>query len=377
MKRILPIILVVCMMLCACAKEPAEQTTDAVITPTENVTTVPTTEEPTTAATEETTEPVATEETVPVEVGNFRNPINGTPLSEEHTARPYAVVINNIVYAQPMCSIGSADFVFEVLTEGGITRCLAVYSDISEVMHIGAIRSARPCLVDLASSFDAIFIHHGGSVDGYDRMDELGTDDIDALSHGSGAFYRDQNRLDVGYDLEHTSFADGDDLMDEIYDLGYKTELSEGVDFGFLFDDVSSTANGQSAEKVKVTYTASGKTTKFTFDNQLGRYKMEQFQENVVDGNTDKAVSFRNVIVLNVETYNYELDGTVRVHVTLTGEGTGYLACDGRMVPICWSRNSNTDPFAFTMEDGTPLTLGVGNTFVAVTPLSGDVEITE
>jgi hypothetical protein len=47
------------------------------------------------------------------------------------------------------------------------------------------------------------------------------------------------------------------------------------------------------------------------------------------------------------------------------------------MVPICWSRNSDTDPFAFTMEDGTPLTLGVGNTFVAVTPLSGDVEITE
>jgi hypothetical protein len=298
-------------------------------------------------------------------------------VSELYTARPYAVVINNIVYAQPMCSIGSADFVFEVLTEGGITRCLAVYSDISNLRHIGAIRSARPCLVDLASSFDAIFVHHGGSKDGYAQIQTRDIDDVDALTHGGAAFYRDQKRLDEGYDLEHTSFADGDDIMSEIADLSYQTERAEGVDYGFCFAEVSSAADGQSAAKLKVTYTERGKTTAFVFDQQLGRYKVEQFSKDVVDGNTNQTISFRNVIIMNVETYNYELDGTVRVHVTLTGEGTGYLACDGNMVPICWSRSSDTAPFVFTLEDGTPLTLGTGNTFVAVTPLSGDFEVTE
>ena len=376
MKRILPIILIVCMMLCACSKAPAEQTTNAANTTTENVTTEQTTEAPTTAATEEMTEP-ATEDTMAVEPVSYHNPLNGIPVDEQYTARPYAVVINNIVYAQPMCSISSADFVFEVLTEGGITRCLAIYSDISKVKHIGAIRSARPCLVDLASSFDAIFIHHGGSKDGYGRIEDLDIDDVDALSHGSGAFYRDQQRLDNGYDLEHTSFADGDDLVSEVTDLAYKTEREEGLDYGFLFADVSSAVDGQSAAELKVTYTEDGKTTLFRFDQQMGCYKVEQFRSDVIDGNTAEVVPFRNVIVMNVETYNYELDGTVRVHVTLTGEGTGYLACDGKMVPICWSRNSDTAPFAFTHEDGTPITLGEGNTFVAVTPLNGSVEVTE
>ena len=375
MKRILPVILVVCMLLCACEAAPAEQTTDAAINTTaENVTTEQTTEA-TTEATEETTVPATSEETVPVIV--YRNPLNGTQLAEPYTARPYAVVINNIQYAQPMCSISSADFVVEGLTEGGITRCLAIYSDISNLEHIGAIRSARPFLVDVASSFDAIFIHHGGSQDGYGLIQTLGMDDVDAIGRGGAAFYRDQDRLDNGYDLEHTSFADGDDLMDEIAALSFETERAEGIDYGFVFADVSSAADGQSASELKVNYIDGGKKTIFAFNEQLGIYEAEQYGDEIVDGNTGETVPFRNVIVMNVETHNYELDGTVRTQITLTGEGTGFFACDGKMIPICWSRAGDTDPFVFMHEDGTPITLGEGNTYIAMLPLSGVLEVTE
>lgn len=382
MKKILPVFLIVCLLLCACEKAPAEQTTGAPINTTaENVTTEQTTETTgmteATSETEETTIPDTTEETVPVIV--YRNPLNGMQIDEPYTARPYAVVINNIKYAQPMCSISSADFVIEGLTEGGITRCLAVFSEIGNLKHIGAIRSARPFLVDIAYSFDAIFIHHGGSKDGYSLIQTLGMDDLDGIGRGAAAFYRDQERLDDGYDLEHTSFADGDDLMSEIAGLSYETERADGVDYGFAFDTVSSAVDGQNASELKVSYINGGKTTTFTYNEQLGRYEAEQYGEDVVDGNTDETVLFRNVIIMNARTEYYQLDQdeTVRVRITLTGEGTGSFACDGKMIPIRWSRADETEPFVFMHEDGTPITLGEGNTYIAILPLDGLLEVKE
>lgn len=379
MKKILPVFLIVCLLLCACEKAPAEQTTGAPINTTaENVTTEQTTEsDETTNATEQTTVPDTTEETEPAII--YRNPLNGEQVAAPYAKRPYAVVINNIKYAQPMCSISSADFVVEGLAEGGITRCLAVFSDVGHLKHIGAIRSARPFLVDIAYSFDAIFIHHGGSKDGYSMIQTLGMDDLDAIGRGAAAFYRDQERLNNGYDLEHTSFADGDKLMNEIAGLSYETERADGVDYGFVFDTVSSASAGQNASELKVSYINGGKTTTFTFNEQRGRYEAEQYDKDVVDGNTGEVASFRNVIVMNVKTEYYQLDQdeTVRVRITLTGEGTGSFACDGKMIPILWSRAGETEPFVFMHEDGTPITLGEGNTYIALVPLDGLLEVKE
>ena len=60
--------------------------------------------------------------------------------------------------------------------------------------------------------------------------------------------------------------------------------------------------------------------------------------------------------------------------IDLLGEGDGYFACDGKIVPINWSRSAEGEPFVFTHEDGTPITFGVGNTYIAVTPLNGVLE---
>ena len=371
MKKIVLVILAVCLVLCACSKAPAEQTTDASVdTTTENVTTEQTIE--TTEATNATEETTVPEETVPVVL--FRNPLNGEPLNEQYTARPYAVVINNIVYAQPMCSIGQADILFEMLAEGGITRCLAVFDDVAEIDHIGAVRSTRPYLVDLASSLDAIFVHHGGSSDGYNKITELDVDNMDFLGNGGNVYYRDQDRLNSGYDLEHTSFFDGDDLSDAVKDYGYTTNREDGIDYGFKFADTGSAAAGENASEIKIAFRDSGKTTEFTYDDVSGEYLAEQYGGELADGNTGEAVSFRNVLMITAETYDYVKNDVARVHIELLGEGTGYFACDGKIVPIRWSRSGDYEPFVFAHEDGTPITFGVGSTYIAITPTDGVLE---
>ena len=163
MKRILSLVLAIMLLLAlgGCNKKQAEETTSA---PPETTvaTEPPVTEVPTTvpATTEAQTEP--TEEIVP----ELCNPLTGEPLDAPYTARPYSVMINNMISALPQHGVSQADMVYEVLAEGGITRCFALFTDIQSVEKLGSIRSARPYYVDLAYSYDSIYVHAGGSEDG-------------------------------------------------------------------------------------------------------------------------------------------------------------------------------------------------------------------
>jgi hypothetical protein len=260
--------------------------------------------------------------------------------------------------------------IFEMLAEGGVTRCLALYSNLAGVDHIGSVRSARPYLVDIANSFEAIFVHHGGSDDGDSEIYNTNVATLNGIS--SAAFYRDQSRLDDGYALEHTSFADGDDLIEAAQNRGYDLVIEEGVDYGFTFAEEAKPAGGEKATKITVEFGPGGKPTTLTYNTKTGTYDAYQHGEDFIDGNTGKVVSFRNVISIGAETYTYVKDGT-RLDIVLVGEGDGYFACDGQIIPICWSRADRYEPFVFTLTDGTPLTLGVGTTYVGITPLAGAV----
>lgn len=383
MKRLLSILLIACLLLCGCSKGPDSTGTTAQH-PETTAATAPDSTESTAQHTETTvTTPLASENTAPTdateppdveEVVKYRNPLNGQPVQEPYTARPYAVVINNIRAAQPLCGISEADMVFEALAEGGITRWLAVFDDVTGIDHIGSVRSARPYLVDIAYSLDAIFVHHGGSDDGYAEIKALKVNHIDPLSGDGGAFYRDKDRLNAGYRLEHTSFTDGEQILDAVEDRKFKTVREEAIDYGFIFGDVGSTENGEKGENLSAVFGKGGKTTKFTFRKESGTYVAQQYGDNVKDGNNDKALTFRNVLLLNAKTHTYNHGDGVRTSITLLGEGTGAFACDGKVVPIRWSRSAEGEPFVFTHEDGTPITLGEGRTYIAVTPTNGELK---
>ncbi|MFH1173385.1 MAG: DUF3048 domain-containing protein, partial [bacterium] len=49
---------------------------------------------------------------------------------------PYAVIIENHFEARPQSGINQANLVYEALTEGGITRFMAIFADGSEIKEI-------------------------------------------------------------------------------------------------------------------------------------------------------------------------------------------------------------------------------------------------
>lgn len=366
MKRFVLLVLVLSMLLPACAKKQTEPTETSMET-TAPATTAPAATVAPTTAPEETTVPM-------IAVSKYQHPLNGSPMDLPSVARPFAVVLNNYVGAMPLCGIEQADVVCEVLAEGGITRCLGIFDTLDGIEHIGAIRSARPYLVDLANSFGAVFIHHGGSKDGYREIDSLGVDDLDPLSNAYSCFYRDEGRLASGYALEHTSFADGDELIREAGEHGYELSYPDGLETGLHFVPKVD-LKGEKAEKMEVTFMSGAKTTELTYDSKTGLYDAEQYTDGFVDGNTGRQVSFRNVLCISAETHGYsDNKGTVRLKIALTGEGEGYYACGGKIVPIKWSRESQSDPFTFTLEDGSPLMLEPGNTYFPIIPLDGSLD---
>lgn len=371
-RRLIALLLCVCMsavLLAGCGKE-AEETEPSTV-PTE-APTVPTTEPVTEPVTEPPTEP-----TEPVVV--LTDPLTGEAVDEDMSNwRPYAVVINNISVAQPQCGVGEASIIYELLVEGGITRMLAVYSDISQAGSLGSIRSLRPCSLSVTRAYDALLVHAGGSTMAYNDVQSSGIERLDGVNGGQTAnyFYRDPSRQTYG--IEHSMFIKAEDVLECVEEMDYRTTLREDyAGFGLQFAEDGTPEGGADASFIDINF-RDGKHTKLTLEDS-GLYTMDQYGDDYIDGNTGEEVAFRNVLILYAETWNGVDPGESygRVYMTLTGEGTGHFACGGQVIDIYWTRDGEDEPFRYYLDEThtQPLTLGVGATYVAVVPTSSDAPV--
>lgn len=350
MKRIIALLIVLCLLLCACGKKPVNEPT--VESTTES-----------TAETQESTQE-STVETTPQYL--YHHPLTGEPLQEPWSGQVTAVMINNLKKAMPQKGISQADMLYEIEVEGDITRMLALFTDFSDVEGIGPVRSARTAFNSVAVSYDAPLVHCGGSP-GLALAGRYGaTADTIAnwqhidQAHNDQYFYRDTERYNSGYAWEHVLFTTGEKMQKAIENKGYYTPAEQ--DFGLQFEEGHS-LNGDPAEEVTITFKG-GKKSVFTYDTKTRTYKLYQHGQDHIDGNTGEVVTFRNVIAIYTEQW-YASDGMHKFYETI-GSGEGYAALGGQIIPIRWQRDGLRNHYTYTLADGTPLTLDVGNTYVAV-----------
>lgn len=365
MKRLIAISLLLCLLLCGCMGKggpiPTEPPTEGPTQPTEDkpiLLTQPPTEEPTEPPTEEPTE--APTEPEP----EYRHPLTGEALSEPMLNRPYAVVHDNdSSQALPHWGVGDVDILWEMPHEGGTTRMIGLYSDVSQTDKLGPTRSVRPYLLSVARSFNAILVHAGGSPQGYDELKKTGWDNLDGVQGpGAGSYYKRDSSRDV--DSWHTMYITGKNILKYTEKRKHDNTLDDMADYGFRFDE-DVVLSGSDATSVEVRFKKGGKKSEFTFQEDTGDYTMKQLGSSYTDANTGEKVHFENILVL--ETKVGVLDDYGRLYQELEDKsGDGYYACNGKMIPICWSRDKATEPFVFTDTDGNPITLSVGRTYIAV-----------
>lgn len=196
------------------------------------------------------------------------NPLTGlTGLPESSIGkRPVCVMVENSPEARPQWGLCSPDIVVEGEVEGGITRMMWMYADISSAPKIGPTRSARHDYVELAEGFDAIYVHFGGSNLAYDKISADKVDDIDGMKAGS-YFARDKARK---VSREHTAYTSGENLLKAIADKGFRTDVKSGYGSPFTFASSKRTLSGGACNSVLAVFSGNYKHTfKYNADDGL------------------------------------------------------------------------------------------------------------
>ena len=302
------------------------------------------------------------------------NPLTGLPMDEAYgDRRPAAVMLNNLKQALPMYGVSRADIIYEAPAEGGITRMLGVYQDPSQVEQIGSVRSTRAYYLDLAQGHDAILLHAGYSEEARMEIKNRGVTNMDCLSGYEGTLYwRDQERIRTR-GLEHSAFTSGERIEEAYSKLKGRTEYATGFRQGLLFSDDGTPRGGTPAVSISIEY-STYKTGLFEYDPLTGRYDVSQYGAPFIDGLDDSRVSVTNVIIIYAKIWNQgDKDGHLSIDLVSSGEGL--FACGGRVIPLIWSKASHSAPFVYTLQDGSPLRLGRGRSFVNIVSRSYKVDI--
>ena len=283
-------------------------------------------------------------------------------------------MINNIRTAQPQLGISKADIIYEIVVEGGITRMMALFQDLSDVGNVGSVRSARPYYVRIALGHDAVYIHAGGSDDAYGVLYSTGLLHFDGVNGGrQQIFFRDaERRKKLGF--EHSLLTSGELILDYLPTYGVRLEHRDGFDYGLSFSPDAAPADGVSAGNVVVHFSSS-KTTSFKYSQQDGVYYASQFGAPYADGNDAAQVAPANILILRTSIGLIAGDTKGHMSVSTTGSGSGTFCSGGLCVPIKWSRADVNAPYVYTRLDGSPLTLGTGMTYICIISNGNTVDI--
>lgn len=305
-------------------------------------------------------EPSSAEEAAPA-LG-FTNPLTGEPTETDISAnRPIVAMLNTIKQALPQSSCGMADMLYEIPEEGGITRVMAVYQDITDIGNIGTIRSTREYYLFLAMGLDAIMIHAGCSDSATAILEETGYGTLDFMSHGS-LYWRDAYRRDnVG--TEHSLYTSSDNIQNYLADTtSIRTVHEEGFSYPYTFTEDGTPVDGEPAREISVSFSGY-KQTDFVYDEATKTYSVFAYGDPYVDDTTDTQVAVTNVIV--IPTKQSTKEGSSLQEFDLSS-GTGYYACGGQYIPITWEKGDTYECLRFYRADGTPLDLGVGTSYICI-----------
>lgn len=327
--------------------DTAATTTAPVTTSTEPVTT---TTEPVTTTSTTTSTTSTTTTTLPAIP---RQPLTGAPLAdgEQPIDRPaLAVKIDNAGPARRNQSgLAVADIVYEEIVEANITRFAAVFHSQGSD-PVGPIRSGRSQDVALLTSLrEPVFAWSGGNPGVTRLIAESTFVDLNAVGGGRG-YYRGPGVK------PHDLYSATDRLWEQTPDghPGAPPQQFEYVRPGEVFSGTPTAGFELAMRSIDV---------EWTWDAEQRRFLRSQEGRPHVDASHGR-IGATNVVVLVVEYRPSQIDARSPEAQTISESGPAWVFSDGHVQQGRWVRLAPTDPFTFVTDDGVPIVLTPGNTWV-------------
>ena len=282
-------------------------------------------------------------------------PLTGVPLAPGEAApdRPaLAVKIDNVECAhRTQEGLNNADIVFEEIVEGRLTRFAAVYHSQS-ANPVGPVRSGRSQDVDLLGPFQSpLMVWSGGNPGVQALIDESDIINLSAQNHGPG-YFRARNCASP-----HNLWNSTDSVWPATPpEAGRPIQIFPYVEPGEAVPGVpASVATGQVGVN----------SIRWDFDPATGTYsRSENGRAHVLADGTP--VSADNVVFLVLE---YGMWGASPEGQSV-GSGPVYVFSDGTLQQGTWSRSDRLAPYTLTADDGSPIELGPGRTFVELSDIA-------
>jgi hypothetical protein len=304
------------------------------------------------------------------------------------TRRPLAVMIENSIDSRPQSGLGSADIVFELVAEGGITRFMAIfYCNVQrEDTVLAPIRSARTYFVNLASGFNLpMYVHVGGAnVDGptnaLGQLADYGWNSENAINQfsvGFPTFVRDYNRLGREVATEHTMVTSTEKLWAVAERRGW-TNMTPARTVGRTTIAAADWSDGYTgwtfvpgSSKGKVGNIAyefwsgmSNYNVKWEYDASTNTYLRNMAGNKHVDLNTNEQIAVSNVVVMFAkETGPHNAEKHMMYDVI--GKGTALVFNNGEVHEVEWSKQTRESELEFTYR-GSNFEFTAGPVWVSV-----------
>jgi len=286
--------------------------------------------------------------------------LDGASYTDNATRHPLAVSVENHPDARPQSGLDKASIVYEAITEGGITRFLAIFGP-NDASEIGPIRSARLFFMDWVKEYDAFFAHDGGNEDALANIDTYA---IKNLQRDTAHFHKDSKGRYVA--TEHTLYSSTSELYDFAKSQGYDINSSSFTPFKFKADGPAS-ASGQGAE---INFSSESYRVNWSYDPTTNKYLRSMAGEPHKDRVSGNQLTAKNVIIQTVErtfqpTGSYGSQNYVFHNV---GSGNAFIMRDGQIITATWKKTDLSARTIFYDEAGIEIKFNPGNTWYEIVP---------
>lgn len=288
-------------------------------------------------------------------------PLTGVETNENVDHRAFGVMIENSSSARPQTGLYQADVVYEVLSEGRITRQLALYHS-QRPENIGPVRSARDYYIFLNNGYDAIYASAGGSPGAFALVQSGQVPYISGLDYDGRFFSRYSGRS-----APHNMYTKYKDLQAAAEHIEFDLEGHAPPKLPFA-EEVDDSLSEKEAFALEINYGSSINNVQFDYDQDTGGYIRSVGGERVDDYETGEPVAPRNLFI--VAASHQVIDDQGRRNIDIESGGNAYLIHDGSVIEAEWE---NVDGVILPFKDGEALDFLPGQTWINLVESIDDV----
>jgi hypothetical protein len=269
-----------------------------------------------------------------------------------------AVKIDNHPKARPQSGLQSADAVYEILVEGGLTRFIALFHQ-SDDTYVGPNRSGRPTDASIVRPLAGPI-----QISGAQRwIQNIFTQkDVDTIYETRATSFRISQRR-----APHNLYVDTERMRTYADDNGWPDEAPPSL----YFYDAEPTPTTGPAERITFDWSNQPDVV-WEWDGESYLRSNRNDPHEWVDEEGERGqVAFDTLVVLQARRYSASAPGGGGSPVPAldtVGSGEALVFWGGEVVDGTWERGTDEDVIRLFAEDGTDLVLPPGRVWTSVFP---------